>query len=460
MPWRFPLLALGALLVTVSGVFVVKRHLERDPNAGIPDAVKAERAMRDAEEATGRGDLDAAGKALSEAEAAIDGAVDLAPEDMSLSRARLAILDRAAQLARRRQDAPLALRYAHRTADWAGEILKRHPTDERAALDALSTANGFADESERARVPAADVRRGLESAASAVPAAATASPAVQLALSGTWLRLARGTTVDLPYWDKAVAALGPNPSGLGAVPVLAAAADAAERRGDLPSARRLDTQALAAAEAEVASHPGDPGAARLLEGRLLSAADRLSAAGDAAAGPLYARVVASRRARLAKTPASDDGETRRELARALTAQGAALSERDPDAALAAYSEAAQIAAPLLGEGRRTRAVALGNRAQILGRLNRWDEARAAAREALDVATELADDPQAPATAEADRAHAALRAARLFRGPGGDRAKAVAVAREAKARLEKAVVPRNAEDRRTEALSGLEALLKE
>lgn len=106
--------------------------------------------------------------------------------------------------------------------------------------------------------------------------------------------------------------------------MLAAAADAADKQGDLPGARALDARARALAERLVADRPTDPGAARLLEARLVAAAaDRAERANDrAAAGTALQAVVTSRRVRLSRVDPADAADTRRELARALSNLGA------------------------------------------------------------------------------------------------------------------------------------------
>lgn len=466
--WRFPALVGTAVVMTVVGAFVVKARLERDPMAGIPPATRAEMSVRAAEEALAEGALPKAEVSLTEALAHLDAALERAPADVALARARLAVVDRQAQLAVR-QDQPMeAVRFAKRAMDQALDIRVRAPDEARSSVDALVTTHAYADRAEVARVPIEDLRRALLAAAEAVgPGPAAARPEVAVVLARTFMRAATlpgaPPEVAAQAFADAAAAADRAPPGPEALSVLAAAADAADKRGDLPGARALDTRARALASRLVADRPTDPGAARLLEARLVAAADRAERANDrAAAGTALQAVVTSRRARLERVDPADAAETRRELARALSNLGAFWSAgAESREALAAYEEAVALSASLTGEGRHTHLVALGNLAVLQGRLELWPQARDTAARAAELAQALTLDLSAGDAEALDEALAALRHARFLRAPGGDRAQAREVARAALARLEKHFPAAARPDARLEdARAGLKSLLQE
>jgi hypothetical protein len=469
--WRFPALVTTALVMTVVGGFVVKARLERDPMAGIPPATRAEMSVRAAEEALAEGALPKAEGALTEALAHLDAALEAAPGDVTLARARLAVVDRQAQLAVR-QDQPMeAVRFAKRAMDQALDIRVGAPEDPRSSVDALATTHAYADRAEAARVPVEDVRRALLATADSVGQGPAATrPEVAVVLARTFMRAATlpGAPADVAAraFTAAATAADHAPPGPEALSVLAAAADAAEKQGDLPGARALDTRARALAERLVAERPTDPGAARLLEARLVAAADRAERANDrAAAGTALQAVVTSRRARLSRVDPSYAADTRRELARALSNLGAFWSAgAETREALPAYEEAVALSATLTGEGRRTHLVALGNLAVLQGKLELWTQARDTAARAAELAHALTQDLAAGDAEALDEALAALRHARFLRAPGGDRAKAREVATAALARLDKhfpAGRPAAQTDARlSDARTGLQSLLQE
>lgn len=438
---RPPVLLLAAVAVTGAGIFVAERRLSRDPLADVPPAARAEMAVRAAESAAAKGDFVAAERSLLEATAYYDAARAAEPGALAPDRGRLAALDRLGQGALRQGDAAAALTYAKRAMDVALDLVTRataHPQAERAraALDALATANTYADRAERARVPAADVRRALSAAASAVARAGedggdgSTTPAAA-PLARTWMRVARLTReapVAAEAWAAAVAAAERAPPDAETIAVLAAAADAAPPDAAVAAHER----ALAAAVRFVASHPTDPGAHRLHEARLVGAAEAAEAAGRLAeATPRWTQVVASRRKRLEAAHAADAPEVRRELSRALSNLGAHRSLLKDDAgALLAYREATALSAELTGPARRTHLIALGNLAELEARIGTPAVALATAEKAVTLAAELSAVPAAGPSEVADHAAATLRLVRLLRAGGTDRSRPSALARGA------------------------------
>jgi len=111
------------------------------------------------------------------------------------------------------------------------------------------------------------------------------------------------------------------------------------------------------------------------------------------------------------------------------------------------------------DGKRSYLIALGNQAQLLGRLDRTRAARKVARTAYDLALELVGDAKASTKGREDAVSAGLRYARLLRAaPGANRRKARGVARAARDRLR---ALSGAESKRRKTLGkGLTALLTE
>lgn len=456
-PWRLPVLAGLAALVTASGVFVVKARLERDPLEGVPPAARAEMAVRAAEAS---GDPAVVERSLMEALAHLEEARAAAPGDVSLGRARLAVLDRLGGNALRHGTEADALRFAKHAADEALAVLRANASDERAVLDALATANTYADRAEKARVGAADRQRVLMDAA---VAAGQGTPGSAAVLARTWLRAAQLATgaESSATWRKATEATDPQTPTLEGLALLVAAVETLSRLDEAEDTRPIVASARALAERLQAARPGDATVERELEARHLTLAEVSEKTQDwQGARRFLETVVQMRRARLARN--ASDVETRRELVRVLSNLGVFLSVQGAlDQARETHTEAAKLTDGLEGEGRRTAMVAYGNLAQTLGKLEKWDDARAAASKAVTLAAALEKDFDAGDDAALDLANARLRHARLLRAPGGDRGRALSLAREALAALDKHF-PGDAkpESRRDEIRAGLTDLLAE
>ncbi|MCB9528185.1 MAG: hypothetical protein H6701_07305, partial [Myxococcales bacterium] len=221
----------------------------------------------------------------------------------------------------------------------------------------------------------------------------------------------------------------------------AAAVELAEELEDPTAAEAFERDAVRLLEARRRMQPDDLAVGRSLAARRVRLAEHAQAAGrldDALA--LHQQALELRRALVAAQPADQDA--RRDLVRGLNQLGAFYSERDRDSdALAAYAEAATIGEGLDAAGLRTRIVAMGNHAQLLGRLDRTREARDVAAQAHALASERADAHPEDEEATLDAARAGLRYARLLRAPpGADRARARTVARAARDRLDRIATP--------------------
>jgi len=111
------------------------------------------------------------------------------------------------------------------------------------------------------------------------------------------------------------------------------------------------------------------------------------------------------------------------------------------------------------DARRTRLIALGNHAQLLGRLDRTRKARKTAATAYALALELVTDSGQSKQAQGDAVSAGLRYARLLRAPpGANRKRARTVARAARDRLR--ALPGKKSKRQKTLGKGLDALLAE
>ena len=154
-----------------------------------------------------------------------------------------------------------------------------------------------------------------------------------------------------------------------------------------------------------------------------------------------------------------DSGLRAAWVRALSRLGLFHSNRGENKrARANYEKAVKAAELLPGHEARTRLLALGNWAHILGRMDEMVESKAVAKQAFDLANGLRGAAPKKKSKIADAAVAALRHARLLRAkPKPQRAEALKVAREALVWLDGIKKPgKRASATRTE----LESLIKE
>ncbi|MEZ4469053.1 MAG: hypothetical protein R3F43_32625, partial [bacterium] len=370
------------------------------------------------------------------------------PTDEKLLRSRLVLTRRLANAAMEQGRAAEAVTLLEEAQSRAQVLFEQDRLGERPRSDLLSVAQELAE----ARVKSGD-------AAGAARAATEAAQAVEAGLAS----LPAGASVlgDLAdLWLAAAAAqvmVKDTPAAVAALRQAAARAEDATRGGDDPIAALGRAYAQVARAAGLADDLKAPIAVelarsclRLLEERkaltpgnasldrgLAAWNGRLGEYAEAekdAAGALaaYEKALAIRRSLMEADAA--DLDARREVVRALNRLGAFHSGADQDAqALARYAEAAEAAAPL-GED-RTRLIALGNHAHLLGRLDKMVESKAVAAEAYALALRLVAAPGADAEATRDAAAAGLRHARLLRAkPKPDKAAALAVVQAELARL--------------------------
>lgn len=450
------LLLIAIVIFGVLGVFLQFRFADQreaaaEAAANRPEA-RARAAMKAADRATIDKDYRAAWTALQQASAAIDEAFAERPDAPDVRRGRLLVARRLAHMAEHpgvdAAAGPL-FEEAERRAIVAFEA---EPTAERARSDRLSTARERADHlMAKARVD--DAARITRAAAEAVEETTETLPLAGpvLALLGeTWLDAAKahaaaGSKGDAisaaaKALERALAGRGADEDPLTAAARAYAAADAAigvaEKVEDVEAAARFEVVAVRILRQRQGMQPDDVSIRRTLAARLVRLADHAERTEDfEAALERHTEAVELRRALVEQYPA--DETVLRDLVRGLNQLGAFYSARDRDEdALKMYAEASEKAKGLDAEGQRTRIIAMGNHAQLLGRFDRTKEARAVATEAYALAVERADAEKDDRQAAVDAARAGLRLARLLRAPpGADRDRAEKVARAARARLD-------------------------
>ncbi len=454
-------LLLGAIVLVLAATAYVKLQLaERERGGGVESpAARAQAALDLAREAAVSDDLEGVERALATADDAITEALALGVgERVDMLHARVTVASRRARVAERRGRAGEAIR-ALRDADaQAAQLLERAPVDERARQARLAVALDLAESLHE--TGGSEAARALESGLSAVEETLARTPpgdAVRRALASGWIRLAelRETASAVEACRRAVehtaatTAGDPGEAAARRHAVLARAVQVADAAGDEEAARGFEEAAIetvrlrltlgATEEATLAKH-------------LRRLADRV---GGPQGLTLTDEAVGLWRAALAR----GDAGAALGLARALNDYGALLSKagRDEDA-LARYAEAVEATARLEGAERRTRLVALGNHAQLLGRLDRMVEAKRVAADAWALAVSLADAPGSPGRAQVDAALAGLRHARLLRAaPRPDARAARTIAAQARERLSAA----GEEGARAASVSrGLDALSRE
>ncbi|MCB9544500.1 MAG: hypothetical protein H6706_01240 [Myxococcales bacterium] len=446
------LLLLGIAVVGVATLVVQRRLAERKAQEGVEaadsPAARARAALARADQAAINRDVDALRVALDQARDALDEALVAQPTDEKLLRSRLVLTRRLANAAVEQGQAAQAVTLLEEALSRAQVLYDQDRLAERARTDLLNVARELADARGKAG-DAAGAARAATEAAQAVEAGLAALPAgasVLGDLADLWLE---GAAAQVKAGDKA-----------GAIATLgraAARAEDATRGGDDPIAALGRAYAQVARAAGMADDLKAPEAAelartclRLLEERkaltpgnasldrgLAAWNGRLGEYAEAAkdlpgAQAAYEKALAIRRALLEADPA--DRDARKEVVRALNRLGAFHSTAGADRlALTRYAEAAEAAAPLGDD--RTRLIALGNHAHLLGRLDEMVPAKTAAAEAYALALRLVAAPGADAEATRDAASAGLRHARLLRAkPKPDKAAALAVAQAELARL--------------------------
>ncbi len=450
------LLVVGIVLFGALGVFLqfrlaAQREAAADAAANRPEA-RARAAIAEADRHTLDKDYRQAWAALQAAAAALDEARAERPEAPDLERGQLIVTRRMAHMAEQSgiDAAPGPL--FEEAEQRAIAAFDADRTAEQARSDRLSTARERADHMTRRDRPT-DAARITRAAAEAVEASTDVLPLAGpvLALLGeTWLDAARAHAAagqKAEALDAAARALTHTEAGRGAdedpisaagraYGAAAAAVEIAEAVEDPAAAARFEREAVRILRRRRGMQPDDVAIRRTLAARLVRLADHAEEADDHdGASALHTEAVELRRTLAKQYPA--DKAVRRDLVRGLNQLGAYHSSRDRDEdALKMYAEAAEQAEGLDAEGLRTRIIAMGNHAQLLGRLDRTREARDVAAAAHALAVERADAHPADRQAAVDAARAGLRFARLLRAPpGADRRRAKAVARAARARLD-------------------------
>lgn len=446
----------GALGVYLQFRLAAKRDAAEQAALDRPEA-RAMKAMSEADRATLDGDHRAAWAALETAAAALDDALADRPDAPDLLRGRLVVARRLARQAEHPSISTSPLPLYRDALARAEALFDRDGTDEQARLDRLGAARELADHlmnADKAAEAAQVARIGAEAIEASARIVPPGSPVIA-ALGELWLVAAR-----------AHAAAGQRDPALGAARSAITNAEAGRTTDDDPltvAARAYNTAAAAVEIAEqldasAEAEAFEREAIRLLEGRQRMQPDDLAirrtlavrrvrlADHDAAAERFDAALanheaaLALRRELLQQYPA--DQSVRRDVVRGLNQLGAFHSERDRDnEALAAYAEAAAIGKTLDDEGLRTRIIAMGNHAQLLGRVDKTREARDVAADAYALAVERADALPSDREATIDAARAGLRYARLLRAPpGANRDRARTVARAARDRLDRITEP--------------------
>ena len=436
--------------------------------------LRAMQSVQAADSAMIDGDPRAAYTALGAAATALDEALAERADAPDLRRGRLVVTRRLAQLADTPAiDAPARPLFED-AVERARTLFEADSTDDQARLDRLGTARELAAHLVPigAAAEAAALTRAAAEAIEASAAVVPPGPRVRAALADTWLDAARAhaaAAATEPAMTAARAALQHAEAGRGGDddPITLAARAYNTAAAAVEIARQLDAKADAEAferdatrllEARHRMQPDDPAITRTLAARRVRLADHEQAAGRFDEAEAHHRAALDlRRALLTRRPA--DPDARRDLVRGLNQLGAFYSDRDRDPdALAAYAEAAAIGESLDADGLRLRIIALGNHAQLLGRLDRTREARDVAAKAHALALERADVHPADAEAAIDAVRAGLRHARLLRAtPGADRTRAREVARAARDRLDRLPTPG---ERGAELDEALDALLLE
>lgn len=468
------LLLIAITVVAVATFFVrqkmAERQIEREVAAGQRPDSRAREALAAADQAVLDKDAPAQLAALERARTALDEALIEAPTEPKLLRSRLVVVRRLALLAADTGRTAEGQALLEEASSRAQALFEQDRMADRGRADLLQVARELAHVLRQAGAVgrAAQV---LTEAAAAVESALSVLPGeagLQADLAEVWLEAAEAqAAAEAPGEASKALVVGAdraeNSTRGGEDPVAALArahtlvARAARLAETLhhPETVALTRRAIRLLEEQSALVPDNPGVDRGLaqwQGRLADLAE--AANDDAAALAAHQAHLALREKLLQQRP--DDADARRERARAANSLGAWHSTQGrTEEAIARYREAADVARPLGDD--RTRLVALGNLAQVLGRLDRVDEARTVAAEAYAIAVRLAGLPDSGVTGAQDAASAGLRHARLLRAtPRPDRTAARAVTQTELDRL--AALPGRKPGAVDEALEALKAEL--
>lgn len=465
------IVAVGLATLLVRQLLEQRRFEQAEAASDRPD-VRARAALAEADQAVLNKDDAAARAALIRAREALDEAVALQPGDVRLLRSRLVVSRRLAAVALALGHKPEARELLEDALARAQALFDQDKLADRARLDLLAVARELGalvselGEVGRAGQVVGEVAASIEAAQQALPGEA----ALQGELADAWLEAAEAHhTAKAPEEAARALLLGAaraeasTRGGEDPVGALARAYATVNRAARLaatlkrPEALDLARRAMRLLQEQKALAPENLSLDRSLAQWHSRLADEAEATGDdAAATTAHEAAINLRQILVSRQP--QDPDARRDLVRALNSMGAFHSARKlDDAALVRYREAVEAAAPLGDD--RTRLVALGNHAQLLGRLDLMAEAKTAAADAYGLAVRLAALPDAPAAAALDAVAAGLRHARLLRAdPRPDRAAARVVVLAEQARL--AALGDQAGARGAPLASGLAELLGE
>ena len=423
----------AAILLVVVATAVVKMKLdERAAATGEASPLaRAKVALEEANRAATSEDFASVEAGLNTAATALEEALASQPRGLEILRARLGVARRRAALDEQLgRDTSTRWRAALALAGRHHELV---PTDGLARLDRLRVARALL----RARPAASDEASRALAAVERTLNTTPPGPPVRAELARLWLDLAQTRQTDaaaIAALDRGLAHAeaddGDAVEATGrlhtALATAVATADRLERPDD---AQRFERRLVEVIELEIrlATDPDLP--RRALAQHLSQLAGRLG--GDAARA-LYERALKERRRLLEARPGHP--ETRRDVARALTHLGALHASADrSEAAIQAYREAAEVAEPLEGKLRRTRLIALGFLAHLLGKQHHMVASKKASADAYALALLLVDPEDR--RSQVDAAAAGLRHARLLRAkPRPSRRESKRVARLEHARL--------------------------
>ncbi len=443
---------IGGIVLVGGATLVLKQKMSaRDAAHAEADRprVVLRNALAKADQAVVDGKLERAQAALVEAAAALKQALADQP-DAGLRRAEVRVPRRQGHIAAKLGDKEAAGRFLERADEAARRNLSRAPSDNIARSDRLAVALERVDhlgKTAQSRSVAERAAQHLEDSA----AGASLSAPVQSNLASLWLRAAEAGPAETAaaLLEQAVsraesaARLAESPAeGLGRLSALLGRATArALEAKDTRLAIRFDRRAIEVLALRF-ELKADPSLERAQAALSLRLADQLP---EAEALSLVEQAVALRRK--SKAPAGL-------IAFALNDLGALHSRAKRDeAAEKAYREAVEVSEGVEGPSLRTRLIALGNHAQVLGRLDRMKAAKARAAEAYTLAESMLD---ATPRSRLDMVAAGLRHARLLRArPGAKRKTARAVVKKELARVATLKSARAGRMRK-----GLEALAKE
>ena len=428
---------------------------------------RAEAALRAADRAVARGALDEAVTAYLRAAQVLDEGLSAPSPSATLQRARLTVSERLGRIAMQRGRAREAAGHLADAAERATRLFDGARTDGRNRMVRLATVLTLDDARRDMGGDAADAIAAAVEDVEESLAVLAPSESVRAMLADAWTRLARHRK-SVDAFDRAVAHADARTEAaedpLAAVrdhyAIVVEAAEMATREADLD---RYEREALRLLRQQLALQPDD---ASLRKAQSAWHARRAKRAGDrgdvASARREFALALELRRA----LAASGDHEARRDLVVTLTQAASFESKADDgaDTAITQYREAAEIASASGDGGRSMRARALGSAAQVLGRVDRMSEAKAAAAAAYALASAEADVRADDVRAGLDAAVAALRHARLLRAkPEPDRAEARRVLQVGRARLKALEATDTSErdaKRRAKLHSGFDALAKD